>query len=140
MTFILAMLAKLASFLGPGFVSVILGHLQSKDVQRTTRFGMWGTMFGTALDAEVKAREIASRERIALWSHFSYRMIIYLIVIPPAMYNGAVYMDSIFGIDWYSVDKAPDRFEYAGNTILYTFIGATGAVAAAKEFGKRYIR
>ncbi len=139
LTFILAVLAKGAAFLGPGFATAVLERLNSKDVQRTERMGMMAGMFGTALSAEVKAREVASRERIALWSHFSYRMIIYMIVLPPAMYNGAVYMDSLFHFDFYDVDKAPDRFEDAADTILQVFIGATGAVAAAKEIGRRFI-
>jgi hypothetical protein len=140
LTFVLAMAAKVAAWFGPGFATALLERLNSKDVQRTERMGMAATVFGTALSAEVKAREIASRERIALWSHFSYRMIIYMIVVPPAMFNGAVYLDSVFGFEFYDVDAPRGRFEDAADAILLTFIGATGAVAAAKEIGKRFTK
>jgi len=131
---------KVISTLGLTFLEPILKHFQAKDYQETQRIGMFTGAMLTALEAETAAKRIASAERVALWGSKSYVVLIYLIVAPPAVYSGMVYLDSILGVDWYTVDAAPKRFEDAGFKILMTFIGAGGAVGAVTGAAKMWRR
>ena len=127
---------KVLSALGLSFLEPLLKHFQDKEYQETQRVGMFTTALIASLEAETQMKRIASQERIALWGSPAYKFLVYAIVLPPALYTGAVFFDSIFGISWYTVDAAPARFEEAGFAILYTFIGAGGAVGAVTGAAK----
>ena len=120
---------KVFSRLGLSFLEPLLRHFESRAVQETKRTGQFTEALIVSLDAEVQARRIASQERVALWDDPWYKLLIYLIVAPPALYSGAVFGDSIFGFS-FSIDAAPARFEEMGFNVLMTFIGASGAVGA----------
>ena len=133
-------IVKVLSMLGLSFLEPILKHYQSKDYQDAQRTGMFTQAMIASLEAEVSMKRIASEERVALWGSTAYKLLVYAIVLPPALYNGAVFLDSIVGFDAYTVDAAPGRFEEAGFTILYTFIGAGGAVGAVTGAAKMWRR
>lgn len=133
-------IAKLLGLLGSSFLKPVLDYLNSKgdrDVQKTSIFF---DTFKSAMQAEVQTREIASKERIALWGDLWYKSLIVLIVAPPAIYSAAVFADSIF-IFPFDIDAAPARFETLGFDIMKTFIYggsfAGGVIGAAKMFIRR---
>lgn len=128
-SFLAFIFTKLVSPLGLSFLEPLLKHLQSKEMQKTERIGMFTEALTASLEAEVQSRRIASDERVALWGDTWYKLLIYLIVAPPAVYSASVFADSIFDFD-FVINAAPTRFEELGFGILMTFIGASGAVGA----------
>lgn len=130
---------KIIGLLGGTFLQPILSHLQSKDVQTTQRMGIFSTSLMAALEAETQRAAVQSQERIALWGDFWYRSLIILIVAPPAMYEAAVFADSILGLP-IVIQAAPARFEEFGFGLLSAFIYGGGAVGAVIGGAKMFMR
>jgi hypothetical protein len=128
-SFIAFILTKFVSPLGLSFLEPLLNFFNAREAAGVAKTGQFTTALQSALDAEVQSRRIASQERVALWGDTWYKLLIYLIVGPPAIYSGAVFADSVFNFD-FVVNAAPARFEELGFGILMTFIGASGAVGA----------
>jgi hypothetical protein len=123
--------------LGDTVLKPILTHLQSKDVQVTKRYGAFLRTLIHVGNAEVKAREVASNERIALWESWYFRFLFSLVIVPPATYYALFWADTIFQFPW-DLGRAPDRLEQMGGTIILTWIGAgtmaSGLLAAVTKF------
>lgn len=128
-SFLAFVFTKVISPLGLSFLEPLLRFFENREMAGVAKTGQFTTALQTALHAEVQSRRIASDERIALWGDFWYKLLIYFIVVPPALYSAAVFADSIFRFD-FDIDAAPQRFEELGFGILMTFIGASGAVGA----------
>ncbi len=131
--------SKVIGLFGTSALNGVFSTLNNKMTQETARQGIWATALTNAVAAEVQQREIASRERVALWGSLWYRLLVYVIIAPPATYIAAVYIDTIFQFSW-KIPSAPARFEDWGFTLLMTFIGGGSAVSAvvgaAKQFRK----
>lgn len=128
---------KFLGIFGSGFLSSVLGVITNGQTQTTARLGIFGSALANAMQAEVDARRIASQERVALWGSWTYQLLVYLIVAPPALYHAAIWADTVFRFPW-SVDAAPERFEQWGFIIMSTFIGAGAFVSSVTGLFKGF--
>lgn len=132
-------LAKILSFFGGSVITGVLGAITNAQTQKTLRITAFTTALTSALTADVARYQASSNERIALWGSFWYRVLVYLIVAPPALHAAGIYIDTLFTfIDW-KIPAAPYPYNEWEMTVLATFIGVGGGVAAiigaAKYFG-----
>lgn len=136
---LIGLVVKLLGLGGAGFLKGILDFLAARDSEDTKRQSLYMTAVRSALTAEVEARKVASTERVALWGSAWYRLLVFLIIGPPALYIGAVFLVTVFDLP-YVIKSVPARFEDWGFGLLMTFIGGgsfvAGVVGAAKQLRK----
>lgn len=133
---LIGIFVKILGLGGGSFLKGILGFFEKRmdaDVQKT---GIYMTALTSALQAEVAARQVASSERIALWGSAWYRLLIFLIIAPPAAYIGGVYLVTIFDLP-YVIKAVPERFESWGFALLMTFMGGGQFVSAVTGAAKQ---
>lgn len=126
---------------GSGALSALAGYFNNKERQKTQRIGIYGNLLAEAAHAQANAYAASSQERIALWGSLWYRLLVYLIVLPPALYYAAIFGDTLFP-SWIpgKIDQAPAAIDALGQGILMTFIGGgaivSGVTKAMKELRK----
>lgn len=126
---IIGVLVKILGFGGTGFLSGILGFITARNSEDTKKQTLYMTALQHAISAEVEARKVASSERVALWGSAWYRLLVFMIIAPPALYIGSVFLVTIFSLP-YTISAVPTRFEDWGFGLLMTFIGGGSFVAA----------
>jgi len=150
----MSFLLKFAAWLGSstflklfrGVSGPILAHYQSKDVQETTRQGIWATALVNAANADVENRKTAALERAASPT----LMFVYILILfGPVLYYLLFWLDTIFTNqiwtvagwtiwDWstFELTRAPQRLEEMGKWIIGIFIGGNTAVAGVIKGAK----